>query len=222
MTSPSLPAAQRSLHQPRPFSAVETGQPDPPTPTRLRLGPAHSQGELRSAESIPTYLQRCGACGPLFSCPHRSRRAPFFRSLHALTVHDRCAGTLLAPLEPSDAVPKYVMDPLQSPIVSPLLEVHVDRWKRGEVVGKHAPSAATAQNIEDGIDHRTKIRRAGAPSWLRGWKQATNDPPFRVADVTRVSHRRILAHLPGLSKHPLRPGTGYELKARGERRSSQK
>ncbi|MEO6195884.1 MAG: hypothetical protein ABIS20_22935, partial [Thermoanaerobaculia bacterium] len=34
-------------------------------------------------------------------------------------------------------------------------------------------------------------------------KQATNNPPFRVAHVARVSHRRILARLSGLPKHPL-------------------
>src|SRR5262249_51932695 len=97
-------------------------------------------------------------------CRHRSRRAPFFRGLHALAVHDRCTGTALAALKTSDAISKHVMDFLPSSVVSPLLEVHVDRRKRGKVSGKHAPSAAAAQNIEDGIDDRPKLCRAGPAS----------------------------------------------------------
>jgi hypothetical protein len=121
-----------------------------------------------------------------------------------LAIHDRCTGTLLAAFQPSGAISKHVMDSLPSSIVSPLLEVHVDRWERGKVLGEHAPSAAAAQNVEDGIDDRPKFCRTGAPSRLRGGKQTTDDLPFRVAEVTRVSHRRILARLSRLSKHPLR------------------
>src|ERR1700709_219801 len=202
--APSLSTAPRSPHRPRPFSVGEIGQPNPPIPTRLRLGPAHSQDEPRNAESSPTYPQRCGACGPLLSCPHRSRRAPFFCGLHALAIHDRCTGTFLAPFKPPDAVSKHVMDFLPCPVVSPLLEVHVDRRERGKVSGDHAPSATTAQDVEDGIDGRPKLCRTGSSSWLGGWKQTTDNPPFRVAEVTRVSHVRILARFPRLSKHPLR------------------
>jgi hypothetical protein len=202
--SPSLATDPRSPRRPRPFSGGEIDQTNPPIPTRLRLGPAHPQDEPRNAESSPTYPQRYGACGPLLSCPHRNRRAPFFRGLHALAIHDRCTGTLLAPFKPPEAVSKHVMDSLPSPIVSPLLEVHVDGRERGKVLGEHAPSAATAQDVENGIDDRPKFRRAGSPSWLGSRKQTTDDPPFRVAEVTWVSHVRILARFPRLSKHPLR------------------
>jgi len=201
--SPSPATAQRSLHRPRPFSDGETGQPDPPAPTRLRLGPAHPQDEPHNVGSSPTYRPRYGACGPLLFCLHRSRRAPLFRGLHALAVHDRCTWALLAALLPADAVSKYVMDSLPSSVVSPLLEVHVDRRKRGEVLGEHAPSTAATQYVEDGIDDRPKLCRTGSPSRLGTWKKATDDPPFRVAEVTGVSHRRILARLSRLPKHPL-------------------
>jgi hypothetical protein len=195
--------AQRSRRRPRPFSAGEIDQPNPSAPTRLRLGPAHPQDEPRNAESFPTYPQRCAACGPSLSCLHRSRRAPFFRGLDTLAIHDRCTGTLLAALKPSDTVSKHVMDSLPSSVVPPLLEVHVDRRKGGKVLGEHAPSAATPQDVEDGVDDRPKIGRAGSPSSLGGWKQASEVPPFRVAEVTWVSHAGILARLARLPKHPL-------------------
>jgi hypothetical protein len=95
------------------------------------------------------------------------------------------------------------MDLLPGSIVPPLLEVHVDRRVRGEVAREHAPSAAATQDIEDGVHHRPEICPTRPTSRLGCRKQATNNPPFRVAQVARVSHRRILARLSVLPKHPL-------------------
>ena len=201
---PSPATAQRNLHPPKPFSVGGIGSPNSPIPTQLRRGPARLQDGPCSAESGPRCPRRYGACGPLLFCPHRTRRAPFFRGFHALAVDDRRTGALLAALKPSNAISKRVMDSLQSPVVPPLLEVHVDRRERGKVLGQHAPSAAATQNIEDGVDDRSELCRTRAPSWLGGREQPTDDPPFRVAEVAGVSHRRILARLSRLSKHPLR------------------
>src|SRR6201746_512306 len=107
--SPSLSTDEGSPHRATAFSVGEIGQPNPPIPRRLRVCPAPPQDDPGTAESSPPYPQRCGACGPLLSCPHRSRRAPFFCGLHALAIHDRCTGTLLAPFKPPDAVSKHVM-----------------------------------------------------------------------------------------------------------------
>jgi len=201
--SPSQATVRRSLHLPIPFSPWETGPPDPPEPTWLHHDPGLQQSELRSSESGPMCLQRCDACGPSLSCLRRSRTSPFFCRLHALAIDDGCTGALLAPVATSDVVSKSVMDLLPGPVVSPLLEVHIDRRVRGKVVREHAPSAAAAQNVEDGIDYRPGICRSRPTSRLGGWKQATNNPPFRVTHVARVSHRCILARLSRLSKHPL-------------------
>src|SRR5215218_6108396 len=190
-------------HRPILSSFWETYPPGPPEPTGLHHDPEHQQGEPRNSEAGPVYLQRCDACGLSLSCLRRSRKSPLFCRLHALTIDNRCTRALLAPLAISDTVPKGVMDLLPSPVVSPLLEVHVDRRVRRKVVREHPPSTAATQNVEDGIDHRPEICRTRPASRLGCRKQATNNPPLRVAHVARVSHRRILARLSGLPKHPL-------------------
>ncbi len=202
--SPAQATVRRSLHLPILFSSWETDPPDPPEPTWLRHDPGHQQSELRSSESGPMCPQRCDACGPSLSCLRRSRKSPLFCRLHALAIDDCCTGTLLAPVAASDTVSKSVMDLLPGPVVSPLLEVHIDRRVGWKVAREHAPRATATQSVEDGIDHRPGICRTRPASRLGCRKQATNNPPFRVAHVTRVSHRRILARLSGLPKHPLK------------------
>ncbi len=195
--------ARRNLHPPIPSSISETDSPDPSEPTELHPDPEYQPDELRSSESNPRYLRRCDACAPSLSCPHRIRKSPLFCRLHALTVDDRCAGALLPPAASSYAVSKSVMDPLPGPVILPLSEVHVDRRVRREVTGEHAPSAAATQDVEDRVDHRSDICRARPTSGFGRRQQASNGPPFRVAEVARVSHTRILARLSGLPKHPL-------------------
>ena len=202
--SPSQAAVRRNLHRPILFSAGETDPPDLLEPTGPRHGPGRQQGERHSSESGPAYLRRCDACAPLLSCRRHSRKSPPFCRLHALAIDNRCTGALLAPLLISDAIAKGVMDLLPGPIVSPLLEVHIDRRVRGKIVREHAPSTAATQNVEDGIDHQPEVCRTRPTPRLGCRKQATNDPPFRVTDITRISHRRILSRLLGLSKHPLK------------------
>ena len=73
-------------------------------------------------------------------------------------------------------------------------------------MGKHAPSTAAAQDVEDGIEDRPEIRGSRSAPRLGGRKQATDGIPFGVTEVTWVSHRRTLARLLDLSKHPLRNG----------------
>lgn len=70
-------------------------------------------------------------------------------------------------------------------------------------MGKHAPSTAAAQNIEDGIEHRPEVCGSRSAPRLGSRQQATDDMPFGVTEVTWVSHRRTLARLLDLSKHPL-------------------
>ncbi|MEA2561407.1 MAG: hypothetical protein QOH06_2911 [Acidobacteriota bacterium] len=202
--SPAQVTARRNLHPPIPFSVLETGSPDPPEPTGLHHDPEYQPDELRSSESNPGCLRRCDACAPSLSCLHRTRRSPLFCRLHALTVDDRCAGALLPPVASSYAVSKSVMDLLPGPVVLPLPEVHINRRVRGKVTGEHAPSAAATQDVEDGVDHRSELCCAWPTSGLRCRQQTYNDPPFRVFEVARVSHTRILARFSGLPKHPLK------------------
>jgi len=201
--SPAQLAVRRNRYLPILSSFWETDPPDPQEPTGLRHGPERQQDEPHNPESSPMYLQRCDACGPSPSCLRRSRKSPFFCRLHALAIDNRCTGALLATLATADAISKGVMDLLPSPVVSPLLEVHIDRRVRRKVVREHAPRAAATQNVEDGIDHRPEICRTRSTSRFGGRKQAADDLPFRVTHVAWVSHRRILARLSGLPKHPL-------------------
>jgi hypothetical protein len=183
--SPAQRAVRRSLHPPIPSSVWGIGLPAPLVPTWLRHGLGHQPGELCSSEPSPRYLRRCDVYGPLFSCLHRSRRSPFFCRLHTLAIDNRRAGALLAALSTSEAVPKYVVDLLPGPVISPLLEVHVDRRVRGKVVREHPPSAAAAQDVEDGVDHQAEVCRTRPAPRLGCWEQRGNNPPFRVAEVAQ-------------------------------------
>src|SRR5215510_6664548 len=84
---------------------------------------------------------------------------------------------------------------LPSPVLLPPPEVHVDRRVRRKILGKHAPSTAAAQNVEDRIDDPPQVGAPGSAARLGGWKQTMDDPPFRVIDVARISHGRTLARL---------------------------
>ena len=202
--SPAQATARRNLHLPKPFSILESGSPDPLEPTGLHHDPEYQPDELRSSEASPRYLRRCGACAPSPFCRHRTRKSPLFCRLHALTVDDRCAGALLPPVAGSYAISKSVVDPLPSPVILPLPEVHINRRVRGKVTREHAPGAAATKDVEDRVDHCSEICRAWPTSGLGGRQKTSNDPPFRVAEVAWVSHAGILARLPGLPKHPLR------------------
>jgi hypothetical protein len=202
--SPVLAIGRHNLHLPIPFSIWGTDLPDPPAPTWPRHDPVYRHGEPRKPRAFPMYPQRCGASGPSPSCRHRTRRSPLFRRLHALAIDNCGARTLPAALPTSHSVSETVVDFFQGPIVAPLLEVHIDGRIRREVTREHAPSAATAQNVEDGIDYCTKVRLSRPPSRLGGWEEARNDTPFHVGKVARVAHARLLARLSGLPKHPLR------------------
>lgn len=204
--SPAQATARRNRHLPRPFSTSESGPPDPLEPTGLHRDPEYQPDELRNSEANPGYLRRCGACAPSLFCRHRTRKSPLFRRLHALTVDDRCAGALLASVAHSYAISKGVMDPLPGPVVLPLPEVHINRRVGGKVTGEHAPSAAATEYVEDRIDHCSEVCCAWPASGFRGRQKTSNDPPFRVAEVARISHAAILARLSGLPKHPLRLG----------------
>lgn len=71
-------------------------------------------------------------------------------------------------------------------------------------MGKHAPGTAAAKNVEDGVEDRPEVCGSRPAPRLGRRKQATDGMPFGVTEVTWVSHRRTLARLLDLSKHPLR------------------
>lgn len=169
-TSPSRSTVLRNRRRPRLFSFGETEPLILRGPTWRRHGLECQQGEPRSSEVGPMYLQRYGACGLSLSCLRHSRKSPPFCRLHALAIDDRCTGALLASLTPSDTGSKGVMDFLPSPIDSPLLEVHIDRRVRRKIAREQAPSTAATQKVEDGIDHRPEICRTRPASRLGCWK----------------------------------------------------
>ena len=202
--SPSLPIALHSLHQPRLSAALGIGLPDPPEPIEPHLDLEYPPSEPRRPEAFRACPQRCGACALSLSSRHRTRKSPLFCRLDALTIDNRGARTLLAALSGSHSVSQLVVDPFQSAVIAPLLEVHVDSGVRREIVREHAPSAAASQDVEDGIDYCPQVGSTRPSSRLAPRQKARNHPPFRVVQIAWVSHDDILARLPGLPKHPLR------------------
>lgn len=87
------------------------------------------------------------------------------------------------------------MDLFPGAVPFPLLKVHVDRLVGSKILGEHAPSTATTQNVEDGVDHRPRVRRARTTSGLGLGEQGTNGLPLCVAEIARVSNSRTLAPL---------------------------
>jgi hypothetical protein len=128
---------------------------------------------------------------PAFSCLHRSPvgrySAPFFCAFHALAVDDGGGGAGLSPELFAALHIKRMMDILQRAVVSPQVEIIVERALRRKILGRIAPLAPRAQHVHDPIHNFAHIHLAlAAPMFGRG-NQRPEMPPFFIRQVARIT-----------------------------------
>lgn len=109
-----------------------------------------------------------------------------FRGLDALAVNNRRTGLGLTTGFLAHGFPQGIVHGFPDTLLAPGVEVAVDGLPGREVVGQHAPGAATPQDIENGVDHFSDVHTsATAPSLGRGneWFQ---DEPLDIGQITGV------------------------------------
>ncbi len=78
------------------------------------------------------------------------------------------------------------MQQLPSPIPAPAPKVVVDRALRWQVMGEHTPGAATAQQIEDGIEDLPLGIFLRPSSRFRLGHEMLDQVPFFISQVGRI------------------------------------
>ena len=138
---------------------------------------------VRTSPRVSTRICRLR---PLMFWAYRSRGPPFFGGLHGLTIDD--PGTRLAPLPSghADITAEQVMHQLPSPIVAPAPKILIDDLPGREIMGQQAPSTATTQDIEDGVQDFTFGLLLGAAPRLGCGHIGGDQRPFLVSKVGRI------------------------------------
>src|SRR5262249_41741266 len=113
---------------------------------RRRRDPGYRPDARWHAAAGLMYRREDAASCPSFSWPHRSAadrwRPPFFGPFHALAVDDGGARTGLSLLAFATFLIERVVDTIQGAVVSPQIEVVVDRALRRQVFRDRAPLTA--------------------------------------------------------------------------------
>jgi hypothetical protein len=78
------------------------------------------------------------------------------------------------------------MHHLPGPILTPLSKVVIHDLPWRQVMGQHAPGAAAAQEIENGVQDLTLRVRFRSAAWFGFGNQMFNQCPFFVTEVSRV------------------------------------
>jgi len=160
----------------------------------LRRGPAGWPVAPALRGSGQAYRPVNAAFCRLFSCPHRSRAAPFFRRLHALAVQDRGTRLRMPPVGLAQLFAQRVMDPLPSAIQPPVAIVGVDRAPGRKVMRQVAPLAARPQHVPERIHDLPPCVFGRPTAGFDRWHQGLEHGPFFVAHIRRVASP--LAHAP--------------------------
>src|SRR5437763_1713173 len=96
---------------------------------------------------------------------------------------------------------KPVVDPVQGPVASPLVEVTPDGALGREIHRQVSPLAAAADNIEDGVEDVPHVRLAGPAAAGLGRDVGLDKGPLGVREVTGImvcSHAITTSVTPGL------------------------
>ena len=95
-------------------------------------------------------------------------QAPFFGAFHALAVDDAGSGARFAlGFLPAFEVER-MMDAIERAVPGPQAEVIMHGASGGQVFGKTAPLAASAENVHHAVDHLAQINAALAAATLAG------------------------------------------------------
>jgi len=135
--------------------------------------------------------QECAASCLWSSCPHRTRAdrctPPFFRAFYALTVDDG-KGRAGFPLGLfSTQLIEHVMHPLQRAVISPKIEIAMDRAFRRKIFRDRAPLTARRENVHEAVHHLAHDHRALATASLAPRDQRLDQSPFVIGQIARIS-----------------------------------
>src|SRR5262249_7719248 len=105
------------------------------------------------------------------------------RGLDRLAVDDGGAGLRVAPGGDAHFPAQGGVPLLPQFGALPISEVTVDSLPGGEVVRQHAPTGATGELVEDGIDDLAHILAPGVPTRLGGGNERREPRPFHIGQI---------------------------------------
>src|SRR5271163_4402856 len=121
------------------------------------------------------------------SYPFGSMHAPPFPTFHALAVDDG-EGRAGFPLGLfSTPLIEHVMHPLQRAVISPKIEIAMDRAFRWKIFRDRAPLTAGRENVHEAVHHLPHDHRALATASLAPRDQWLDQSPFVVGQIARIS-----------------------------------
>jgi hypothetical protein len=111
-------------------------------------------------------------------------------ALHRLGIHHARAGLRISLQAHTQAFSESSVDTLPGTIDTPSPEIVVDGWPSRKVVGKQAPLATALQDVEDGVQDRTKVVGPWASISFGSGHVRFDVFPFGVREIcwVRFSH----------------------------------
>ena len=171
---PRPPIDQRSQHRPRSPAIWETDPTVSPTPAWRRPDPGYWRHEPPRPAVIPWCPLRCAACVRRPFYLRHSRAAPFFSGLHRLAVYDGRAGRGLSARRFPHPGPQGRLHSFPGPVIPPFAGVPPDRAPGWQVMGHQPPGYATAQHVENPVDHLPRSVVLGWPLVVSGGSRGAN------------------------------------------------
>src|SRR6185437_2144895 len=147
-------------------------------------------------------------------------QAPFSRALHALAVNHSGGGAGLTPVLLATFYGECMMDVIQRSIVTPSIEVIMDRAFGRQVLRDVPPLAARAEDIHKTVHDLADVHRTLVAARFGGRKQRLDLRPFFVRQIMRVAspatvvskaglicpHRAPRKSVPSIDSHATRAG----------------
>lgn len=87
-------------------------------------------------------------------------------------------------------IPQCIMDPLHGTVQPPAAEVEPDHTPGRKIMRQHAPRAARASLVEDGVPDLAErvLPRAAGSTVLRWWQNRPDLLPLRLGEVGRITN----------------------------------
>lgn len=114
-------------------------------------------------------------------------RPPGLGGLDGLTVdHSRSWAGLSSCLLPS-VHDKRMVDPIQSPLIAPSVEVALNRCEGREVLWQQSPLAAGRGHIQQGVDHLAQISFPRTPALVGWWHERLDQRPLIIGQIACIA-----------------------------------
>src|SRR6516165_4756874 len=106
--------------------------------------------------------------------------------INRLAVHAGAGARVVRLLGRADLAAEQVVDLVQRPILTPLVEVAPDGALGREVLGEVTPLAAGAEDVEDGVGDIPQVGLSGSAAGADRREVALDQGPLRVSDVAGI------------------------------------